>query len=187
LKSGQAKRTRQMAGQLPDALMLMASGLKGGLGFQQALQLVAAEGPTPLGPELGRLAQDLALGLPLDEALIRLEARLGSTDGEMLASALLVQRQTGGNLSEILLNLHDTIRDRQMIQGQVNTLTAQGKLSGIVLTAIPVCIGIAFYVLNRDYLMVLVTDPRGRLMSLGASVLFVAGVFVIRRIVSITL
>lgn len=187
LRMGRARRIRLMAEQLPDALMLLGTALRSGFGFQQGLQLVAREGAAPLAPELGRLSTDMALGLNLDEALVRLQDRLGSTDGEMLASALLVQRQTGGNLSEILLNLHDTIRDRQQVHGQVRTLTAQGRLSGIVLGLIPVFIAAAFYMLNRDYLMTLVTDPRGRMMSAVALVLMAGGVVAIRRIVNITL
>ena len=187
LRMAQQRRSVKMAAQLPDALMLMATALRSGLGFQQALQLVADEGPSPLAPELGRFSRDLALGLSMEEALVRLQTRLGSTDGEMLAAALLVQRQTGGNLVEILSNLHDTIRDRQQVQGQVRTLTAQGRLSGMVLTAIPIFLALAFWVLNRDYLLVLVHDPRGRMLSGIAIGLMLIGVYFIRRIVRITL
>lgn len=187
LRMAQQRRSQRMAAQLPDALMLMATALRSGLGFQQALQLVADEGAAPLAPELGRLSRDLAIGLSMDEALVRLQTRLGSTDGEMLAAALLVQRQTGGNLVEILTNLHDTIRDRQQVQGQVRTLTAQGRLSGMVLTAIPIFLALAFWVLNRDYLLVLVHDPRGRTLSAIAISLMLIGVYFIRRIVRITL
>ncbi|MDB5098769.1 MAG: Type secretion system domain protein [Cyanobacteria bacterium RYN_339] len=187
LRMGRARRTQRMAEQLPDAIMLLATALRSGFGFQQGLQLVAREGAAPLAPELGRLSTDMALGADLETALLRLQARMGTTDGEMLASALLVQRQTGGNLSEILVNLHETIRDRQAVHGQVRTLTAQGRLSGIVLTLIPVGIGLAFYVLNRDYLMTLVLDPRGRIMSGVCLVLMLSGIYMIKRIVTITL
>lgn len=185
LRFQQGGRTRKMAAQLPDALMLMANAIKSGLGFQQALQLVSEEGAAPLAPEFARLGQDLALGLPIDEALMRLQTRLGSIDGEILASALLVQRQTGGNLSEILTNLHNTIRDRQNVAGQVRTLTAQGRLSGIVLTLIPVFIGGALWTLNKPYLMVLATDPRGQVLSGVAIGLMLMGVLWIRKIVDI--
>ncbi|HEY9722303.1 MAG TPA: type II secretion system F family protein [Oscillatoriaceae cyanobacterium] len=181
----QRRRVRTMAEQLPNALMLMANAIKSGLGFQQALQIVGDEGAAPLAPEFARLGQDLALGLKMEDALMRLQTRLGSIDGEILASALLVQRQTGGNLSEILQNLHTTIRDRQTVMGQVRTLTAQGRLSGLVLTLIPVFIALALYMLNRSYLMVLVHDPRGQMLSGIALVLMLIGVFWIRKIVTI--
>lgn len=184
---GQKKRVQKMAEQLPDALMLMASALKSGLGFQQALQMVGKEGAAPLSHEFGRFANDLSLGLSIEEALVRLQTRLGSIDGEMLASALLVQRQTGGNLSEILRNLHDTIRDRQQVIGQVNTLTAMGRMSGVILTAIPFFLAGAIYTMNRDYVMVLITDPRGQMMVAASFVMLLMGAFVIRRIVNITL
>ena len=184
---GQKKRVEKMAQQLPDALMLMASALKSGLGFQQALQMVGQEGAAPLSHEFSRFATDLSLGLPIEEALVRLQTRLGSIDGEMLASALLVQRQTGGNLSEILKNLHDTIRDRQQVIGQVNTLTAMGRMSGVILTAIPFFLAGAIYTMNRDYVMVLLTDPRGQMMVGASFAMLLAGAFVIRRIVDIKL
>jgi tight adherence protein B len=187
LRIGRARRTRRMAEQLPDAIMLLSTALRSGFGFQQGLQLVAREGAAPLAPELGRLGTDMALGADLETALLRLQARMGTTDGEMLASALLVQRQTGGNLSEILLNLHETIRDRQAVAGQVRTLTAQGRLSGVVLTLIPVFIALAFYILNREYLMTLVLDPRGRIMSGVCLVLMAGGIYMIKKIVTITL
>lgn len=187
VRRGRAGRVQQLAAQLPDTLMLLASGTRAGLGFQQALQLAARETAQPLGGELARLERDLSLGPSAEQALERLQTRLASADGEMLCAALLVQRQTGGNLSEILLNLHETIRDRQAVAGQVRTLTAQGRLSGVVLTLIPVFIAMAFYILNREYLMTLVLDPRGRIMSGVCLVLMAGGIYMIKKIVTITL
>jgi tight adherence protein B len=187
LRMRQGQRVTKMAEQLPDTLMLLATSIRAGLGFQQALQMVADEGPQPLAPELGRLGTDLALGLNLEEALSRLQTRLGSTDAEMFASALLVQRQTGGNLSEILVNLHDTIRDRQEVLGQVRTLTAMGRISGLILSALPFVIGLAVYVLNRNYMMILFTDPRGQMMAAGSLVAMVVGALMIRKMTQITL
>lgn len=187
LKIDQGKRTNKLAEQLPDALMLMATAIKSGLGFQQALQMVADEGAAPISEEFRRFASDLALGLPMDEALLRMQARMASVDAEMLASALLVQRQTGGNLSEILINLHHTIRDRQNVIGQVRTMTAQGRLSGIVLTALPVVLGVAVYTMNPAYMRVLFIDPRGQMMVAVMVVLMIIGGLAIRKIANITL
>lgn len=187
LRIQQSRRQLTMTSQLPLALMLVATSLRSGLGFQQALQLVGKEGPQPLAGEFARFADELAIGLSMEEALARMQLRLNSIEGEMLAAALLVQRQTGGNLSEILINLHDTIRDRQAVMGQIRTLTAMGRMSGWILTAIPVVLAGAFYVLNRDYVMLLVTDPRGQVMAGVAVVLMAFGGLMIRRIVQITL
>lgn len=187
LRIEQGRRQLKMTSQLPLALMLVATSLRSGLGFQQALQMVGKEGPQPLAAEFGRFADELAMGLSFEEALARMQLRLNSIEGEMLAAALLVQRQTGGNLSEILINLHDTIRDRQAVMGQIRTLTAMGRLSGWILTAIPVVLAGAFYFLNRDYVMLLVTDPRGQYMAGAATALMIAGALMIRRIVQITL
>lgn len=187
LRSRQARRIHQMAEQLPDALMLMVSALKSGLGMQQALHWVAAEGSAPLAGEFGRLSSDMSLGLSLEEALVRLQTRLGSVDGEMLAAALLVQRQTGGNLSEVLLNLHQTVRDRQAVQGQVRTLTAQGKMTGVILTALPFAVALGLYAFNRPYLMVLLTDARGQAALTACGVMMVVAAVWIRRVSHIAL
>ncbi|MFN3432394.1 MAG: type II secretion system F family protein [Candidatus Sericytochromatia bacterium] len=187
LRARQARRIHLMAEQLPDALMLMVSALKSGLGMQQALHWVAAEGSAPLAPEFGRLSSDMALGLSLEEALVRLQTRLGSVDGEMLAAALLVQRQTGGNLSEVLLNLHQTVRDRQAVQGQVRTLTAQGKMTGVILTALPFAVALGLYAFNRPYLMVLLTDPRGQTALTACGVMMAVAAVWIRRVSHIAL
>ncbi|MDB5098478.1 MAG: type secretion system protein [Cyanobacteria bacterium RYN_339] len=187
VRRGRGARVEKLAAQLPDALMLLASGTRAGLGFQQALQLAARETAKPLGDELGRLERDLAMGLTTEEALDRLQTRLASTDGEMLCASLLVQRQTGGNLSELLLNLHHTIRDRQALYGQVRTLTAQGRLSGVILCCLPIVLGVLLWAINRAYLLTLFTDPRGQVLA-GAAVLSMAiGAWIISRIVRITL
>jgi tight adherence protein B len=187
LKARQVRRLRQLSEQLPDALMLMVSALKSGLGMQQAIHWVATEGAAPLSTEFGRLSSDLSLGLSLEEALVRFQTRLGTTDGEMLAAALLVQRQTGGNLSEVLLNLHQTVRDRQAVAGQVSTLTAQGKMTGVILTLLPFGMAGALYAVNRPYLMALVADPRGQnALGVCAVMMTLAAVW-IRRITRITL
>lgn len=185
LRRAAARRTRQLAEQLPLALMLLATSLRGGLGLQQALQLVGSEGPPPLANEFARFVEETAMGLRFEEASLRLQQRLGNLEAEMLVSAFLVQRQTGGNLSEILVNLHDTMRDRQTVIGQIRTLTAMGRLSGWILSAIPLVLSVAFYALNREYLMVLVTDPRGQAMAACALVLMVVGVLLIRWIVQV--
>lgn len=187
LRIGQTKRLRKLEAQLPEALMLMASAIRSGLGFQQAIALVAEEGPQPIAEEMQHFGNDLAMGLTTAEALARLQARFDSTDAEMLASALMIQHETGGNLTEILTNLHHTIRERQQLLGQVRTLTAQGRLSGVILTLLPFAIGAAFYLLNRDYLMTLVIDPRGRILLGGAIFSTIVGALFIRRIVDIRL
>jgi tight adherence protein B len=187
LRSRQTRRITMMAEQLPDALMLMVSALKSGLGMQQAIHWVATEGAEPLSAEFGRLSNDISLGLSLEEALVRLQTRLGSTDGEMLSAALLVQRQTGGNLSEVLLNLHQTVRDRQAVTGQVQALTSQGKLTGVILTMLPFGVAGGLYAINKPYLMVLLTDPRGHTALGACAVMMTLAAVLIRRISHITL
>jgi tight adherence protein B len=187
VRRGRAGRVQRLAAQLPDALMLLASGTRAGLGFQQALQLAARETAQPLGGELARLERDLALGLTTQEALERLQTRLASPDGEMLCAALLVQRQTGGNLSELLLNLHHTIRNRQALHGQVRTLTAQGRLSGVILCCLPLVLAVLLWTMNRGYLLGMLQDPRGQAMAAAAVGMMAIGAWLISRIVRISL
>lgn len=187
LRSGQVRRIEKMTEQLPDAIMLMVSALRSGLGMQHAIAWVANEGAEPLASEFGRLSNDMSLGLSLEDALVRLQTRLGTTDAEMFAAALFVQRQTGGNLSEVLMNLHQTMRDRQAVLGQVRTLTTQGKMTGMILTMLPFAIALALYVMNRAYVMTLVTDPRGQTALCACAVMMTVATILIRRISHITL
>ncbi|HEY9766816.1 MAG TPA: type II secretion system F family protein [Chroococcales cyanobacterium] len=171
--------------QLPNSLMLITNALRAGNGFLQALQIVATQMPPPISIQFSHTIQDINWGLTVEAALVRLQQRVGTVDFELAISAILIQRETGGNLAEILTNIHDTIRDRIRMQGEVQALTAQGRLSGWVLSILPSGVGLLFYVLNPAYISLLFTDPRGQ-MVVGAAIFSqIIGIFAIRRIVTI--
>ncbi len=141
--------------------------------------------PAPLGNEFGRVFEEQNLGIPMEEALTNMTERIPNLDLKFFVTAVILQRQTGGDLAEILDKIGYLIRERFQIWGQVQALTGEGRLSGIVLLALPPLLFVAVYHLNRDYIMVLFTDPMGKKMLAGAIVMQVLGALAIRKIVNI--
>jgi len=135
------KRKQKIAKQIPDMLNILASSLKAGYSFLQALDLLAREIPPPLTEEVNRLLQETRLGVGVEDALINFNQRINSKDMDLVVTALLIQRQVGGNLAEILETIGSTIRERLRIQGEIRSLTAQGRLSAMIFILLP--LGIA--------------------------------------------
>ena len=185
LRRRTAAKMRARNDQLPDALMLIVNALRAGNSLTQAMGVVAQQMPAPISHSFASTLQDINYGLPVDAALERLQESFGGIDMALVTSAVLVQRETGGNLAEILSNIHATIRDRQTVQGEMRALTAQGRMSGWVLSLLPAGIGFLFFLLNRGYIMTLFTDPRGQLLVGGAVCLTVIGMLAIRKIVDV--
>lgn len=185
LRQRRAKTLKAFNEQLPDALMLVINALKAGNSFLQALQMVSRQMSAPISTEFGTAVAEINFGVPTEQALRNLRDRIGTTDVDLMVQAMIIQRETGGNLSEILGNIHDTIRDRIRISGEVQALTAQGRMSGWVLSALPVGIGALFFLISPSYIMGLFTDPRGQLLIAAAAVSEVLGVLLIRKIVDV--
>ncbi|MFN3430459.1 MAG: type II secretion system F family protein [Candidatus Sericytochromatia bacterium] len=185
VKRKAAAKMRALNDQLPDALMLIVNALRAGNSLTQAMGVVSQQMPAPISTSFGHTLQDINYGLPVDAALDRLQETFGGIDMALVTSAILVQRETGGNLAEILSNIHSTIRDRQTVQGEMRALTAQGRMSGWVLSLLPAGIGGLFYLLNRAYIMTLFQDPRGQLLVGGAVCLTIIGMLAIRKIVDV--
>lgn len=185
LRQRRAATLKALNEQLPDALMLVINALKAGNSFLQALQLVANQMRDPIAGEFGLAVSEINWGMPVETALGNLRERIGSIDIDLVVQAMLIQRETGGNLSEILGNIHDTIRDRVRITGEVQALTAQGRLSGWILSGLPVGIGALFFLISPGYVMGLFTDPRGQMLVAGAVAAEVLGILAIRRIVDV--
>lgn len=185
LRQRRAKTLKAFSEQLPDALMLVINALKAGNSFLQALQLVSRQMSAPISTEFGTAVAEINFGVPTETALRNLRDRIGTTDVDLMVQAMVIQRETGGNLSEILGNIHDTIRDRIRISGEVQALTAQGRLSGWVLSALPVGIGALFFLISPSYIMGLFTDPRGQMLIAGAVVSEILGVMLIMKIVDV--
>jgi tight adherence protein B len=179
------RRLKAFAVQLPDALDLLARALRAGQSLGAGFNMVATEVSPPLGKEFGRVFEEQNLGVPLEEALQSLTERVPNLDLKFFATAVVLQRQTGGDLAEILDKIGSLIRERFQIWGQVQALTGEGRLSGIVLMGLPFVLFLALYKLNPDYVMVLFHDPMGRKMLAFAVIMQVLGALCIRKIVNI--
>ncbi|MEX1223688.1 MAG: type II secretion system F family protein [Pirellulales bacterium] len=179
------RRMKKFAGQLPDALELMARALRAGHSLAAGLKLVSDEMSAPISQEFMRVYDEQNLGIPLEEALDMMTERVPNLDLRFFVTAVILQRQTGGDLAEILDKIGSLIRERFKIWGQVQALTGEGRLSGIVLLALPPVLFIAVWRLNPEYVMVLFTDPMGKQMLIVAAVMQLIGALVIRKIVNI--
>lgn len=179
------RRLKAFSVQLPDALEMLSRALRAGQSLQAGFNLVGHEVVPPLGKEFGRVFEEQNLGVTLEEALDNLTERVPNLDLKFFATAVVLQRQTGGDLAEILDKIGSLVRQRFQIWGQVQALTGEGRLSGIVLMALPVLLFLTVYWLNPDYVMLLFTEPMGKKMLIGAIVLQVLGAICIRKIVNI--
>lgn len=172
--------------QLPDALNLITSSLKAGHSFQSALSIVVSELPDPLSGEFGHVLGDINWGLPLKDALLKLVHNVdGLPDMQMLVTCLLVQKETGGNLAEVLDKLSYTIRERFKLKGQINALTGQSRLTGYVLGCAPTGLFVFLFLFMNDYIKPLYTQDFGKLLLVVAIVMQLIGFFVMKKIVDI--
>jgi tight adherence protein B len=179
------RRLKAFAAQLPEALELIARALRAGHSLAAGFSLVAQETSDPIGGEFGRTFEEQNLGKPLDEALTDLTKRIPNLDLKFFATAIVLQRQTGGDLAEILDKIGHLVRERFKIWGQVQALTGEGRLSGVVLLALPPTLFAVVYHMNPDYLKLLFTDPMGKQMLIGGIVSQLLGALLIRKIVNI--
>jgi len=179
------KRLNKMVEQLPDVFELLSQALRAGHSLASGMQLVAKEIPDPAGTEFGRVFHEQNLGLKIEDALKNMADRVGMLDVRFFVTAVLIQRQTGGDLAEVLDKIGAVIRDRIRLFGTVRALTAEGRLSGYVLLALPVIVFVAMLQMNADYAMLLVTDPIGKMALTVAVVMQLMGWAMIKKIVNI--
>ena len=180
-----SKRLRLFGNQLADVLLVLANSLKAGFSLFQAMDMASQEMPDPIASELRITLKEMTYGASTETALMNLNDRVGSRDLDLMITAIMIQRQIGGNLAEILMNIHDTIQQRIRIQGEVKTLTAQGRLSGYIIGALPILIGLAITVMQPEYLSVLFNSTIGMaLIGLGLTFQII-GFLIIRNIVNI--
>jgi tight adherence protein B len=170
---------------LPEALDLMSRSLRAGHSVSAAIEIVAEEGVEPLRSEFARVHQQHTLGLPNRDALLQLGRRISSTDLQVVITAMLVQKETGGNLVEILERTASVLRDRLRIQGEVRVRTAQGRLTGAILCLLPLVLYVLINLSNPGYTRVLLEDPTGRKMTFAGIGMIAAGAMLIRKIVKI--
>lgn len=179
------KRMKEFNKQLGDALILIANSLRTGYSFMQAVDMVSREMRPPISVEFARTLKEMNLGVTTEEAMGNMAKRIDSDDLDLVITAVLIQRQVGGNLSEVLDNIARTIRERVRIRGEIKTLTAQGRVSGYVVSFLPVGLGLIIYLMNPEYMSLLFTHPVGRLMLVAGLVSQLIGIMLIRRIVDI--
>ena len=179
-------RFRRIAEQLPSAIDLMSSGLRAGLAVAATIDTIAEEADEPLRSEFRRTAVEQSFGMPFREAMLNLRSRVPVPDLQFLIAAILVQKETGGNLPQVLDKTSHVIRERVRVAGEMRVRTAQGRLTGWILCAFPFVVFIGMNFLHPGYGRVLFEDPRGQTMVTYSGILMVVGVFVIRRIVNVT-
>jgi len=180
-----AKRFEKFEESLPSALDLMVSGLRGGHGLVSVLSLVGREVPDPVGPEFRICFDEQNYGLELRTALENLCVRVPIQDNRMIMTAILIQKETGGNLAEILERCAATIRERFRLKREIRSKTAQGRLSGWVLSLMPVILALGFYIARPDIISLLWTRPAGLKMLYTGIVMVIIGSLIIRKIVNV--
>lgn len=179
------KRMKKLNSQLPEALSILANGLRAGFSFTQAMSVSANELESPIKDEFQRVIRDNAIGKTLDEALLDFSNRTDDEDIDMLITALIIQRKVGGNLAEILDTIGATIRDRMRIRGEVKTLTAQGRMSAVIISLLPFGVALFIFIMNPSYIMELFTNTFGIIIAVGAVIMQLIGMFIIMKMANI--
>ncbi len=179
------KRLARIEAQLPDALDLMSRALRAGHAFPSAVSMVGDEMADPVAGEFRIVFDEVNYGIPMPDALKNLSTRVPSTDVSYFVVAVLIQRETGGNLTELLGNIAAIVRERLKLFGQIRTFSAEGRLSAWILCLLPVGLVLVLQVINPHYMEVLWTDPFGRQMMMIMALFMVLGVFWMRKIIRI--
>jgi tight adherence protein B len=179
------RRLRLINEQFIDAIGIISNALKSGLSLQQAIARVAGQYPVPLSQELSMVGKEIALGVPLEQALVNLGERVDSEDLNLFVTATNVVKDAGGNLSEMFDSIADTLRERNTIQGKIKALTAQGRMQGIVIGLMPIALGFILYKLDPNLIMPLFNDPIGWAILFIIAVFEAMGAFFIAKIIRI--
>jgi tight adherence protein B len=185
LMQRRSSRLKKFEEQFPEALDLLSRAIRAGHALQTALGMVADELPDPVGPEFRKTFDQQNFGLPIRDALNEMAARIAILDVRFFVTAVLIQRDTGGNLAEILDNLANVVRERFKIQRQVRVHTAHGRFTGYVLLALPAALALALSFINPDHIHTLVHERMGQTMLVGAVVMQSIGYFWIRQVIKI--
>jgi tight adherence protein B len=185
LNMRRGRRMKRLTNQLPDVFEIMSQALRAGHSLASALAVVHEQLPDPVGTEFGRVFHEQNLGIKIEDALLAMADRVDSLDVRFFVTAVLIQRQTGGDLAEVLDNIGSVIRDRLELLGMVQALTAEGRLSGYVLFALPTVVFAAVMLLNRNYADELLNEPSGKILLMVAFGMQLMGLAMIRWIVNI--
>lgn len=179
------RRRKKFTNQLGDMLTMVANALRAGFSFMQAFELIAREMDAPMGREVRLVVNEVNLGNTLETALDNMQRRVASPDFELVVTAVLIQRQVGGDLAQILDTISETIEERIRMRREVLALTAQGRASAVVVACIPIALAAGLSILNPDYLKPLIETDMGHMFIIAAVVLEIIGMLIIRKIVDI--
>lgn len=185
LKQRQHQRLAAFQEQLPEAIDMLVSAMRAGYSFQTAMRFVGEDVPAPLGAEFTQFYDEQRLGVEVRAALLALQERSGSADMKMFVTAVLIHRDTGGNLSEVLTNISDVMRQRADVHRQVDTLTAQSKLSARILAVLPVLVFGAVISMDREFIRPMLAEPTGRIMLGYAAASVILGYLILMRIAKV--
>ena len=185
LRSKQRKRLSMFRDQLPDAIDMLVSAMKAGYSFQAAMKFIGEEVRDPLGPEFSRFYEEQRLGMEVRTALLALQGRIDSLDLKMFVTAVLIQRETGGNLSEVLGNIGTLMRERAALKADIETLTAESKLSARILSLLPVIVFILVNVISRDFMAPMLASQTGIAVLVGAAFSVMLGYWSMMKIADI--
>jgi tight adherence protein B len=185
LKFRIARRKRKFLNQLPDTLQLLAGSLRAGYSLMQGVETVAHEIRGPMAKELQIVLTETKLGRQLEEALEDAARRLGSPDFDWVVMAIGIQREVGGNLAELLSTVAETMIARQRLRREVRALTAEGRMTAVILGILPIAIGLALWVLNPDYLRVMFDRTIGKIVLAGSTVWALFGFFWMKKIIAV--
>lgn len=185
LRRKKRKRMERFQEQLPNALELIARSLRAGHAFSGGLKMVADEFADPIGPEFDKTVDEINFGVDFTQALKNLSSRIDCDDLKYFIISVTLQRETGGNLTEILDNIAFLIRERFKLQGKVKALAAEGKFSAYILIGLPIFIALAVFFLNRGYINILLTDPIGKGLIAAAIIMMILGMIVIKGMINI--
>lgn len=187
LRAARARRFRLFAEQFPEALDSLSRALKAGYPLAHAIEMLAMEQPEPLASEMRRTRDEWKLGIPWDQALDNLSARIPLPEVALFSAAVKMQNRFGGRLNDVLGRLGETMREHAALEGEVRSISAHSRLTGTVLSAVPVVIALLLFWVNPEQMALLLHHPAGRAMLAGAMLAIVAAHFVIRRMVQIRL
>ncbi|MEO6528480.1 MAG: type II secretion system F family protein [Gemmatimonadaceae bacterium] len=187
LRRKQSKREGAFEAQLPDSLDMLVNALQAGYSLQAAIDFVGRETPAPLGPEFVRFYDEQRLGMEVRMALLRLQERVGTVDAKMFVTALLIQRETGGNLGEVLTSLANLMRERVTFRLQLATLTAEPRMSAKVLASLPLAVVALISVINPEFMQPLLETSMGHKLLVYAACSVSVGYLVMSKIANVDL
>jgi tight adherence protein B len=185
LKVLRVRRLERFNHQLVDALNSMSNALKAGFSIQQAFETVVAEGGNPIAQEFGMFLQQLRVGVRFEEALADMDTRIGSEDLTLMTQAIEISRQTGGNLTEVFDRIAETIRERHRIEGKIKALTAQGKIQGRVVGAMPFILAFVLYLMDKEMMLSFFRSSIGIMIVILILIMQLCGALLIRKITNV--